>query len=76
MVKCNSIINVVLTIATIITAIPQDVWDVVPSRYKPWAAMVTGGLYWVNSHRNLFVNPNGTPAEQAWAPDNNPAPKP
>jgi hypothetical protein len=76
MVKSNAVINVILTLAAIATAIPQTVLDVVPSKYKPWVAMATGGLYWINSHRNLFINPNGTPAEQAWVQDKYPAPKP
>lgn len=40
--------------------------DVLPENWKHKIAVVAVMAAWVKGHWNLFVNPNGTPAETAW----------
>lgn len=62
----NHLFYAVCAVVGLLAAIPVDVLDVLPAKWKPYVAGAVGAAMWVKAHRNLFVNPDGTPALSAW----------
>ncbi len=62
----NFLIYALLAAAGIVLALPPSALDVVPLRWKPYVAAALAAAAWLQAHRNLFVNPDGTPARVAY----------
>jgi len=40
-----------------------------PNRWKPYVGIASSLAMWIKSHRNLYFNPDGTPAQANWPPE-------
>jgi hypothetical protein len=59
----------------ILSALPPSIVDFVPPTWKPYVVGAVLGAAWIKSHKNLFFNPDGTPAICAWIKPDNTDPK-
>lgn len=62
----NNVFYAAVTVLTVIAAIPEDWVGIVPAKYKGPAVAALAAAAWFKAHRNLFINPDGTPAVSAW----------
>lgn len=62
----NHVVNFCMVSVAVLAAMPTHIVDFVPPKYKEYVVGAVGIAIWVNSHRNLFVNPDGTPASVAY----------
>ena len=69
----NHFFNLVCLLCAVWAALPQGVLDGCPPRVKAAIATGAGVLMWLKSNRNLFQNPDGTPAKVPYNPPDKPA---
>jgi len=62
----NTIYNAICALAVLAGGLPPELTAVIPANWRPWLLAVGAGCFWVKSHANLFVNPDGTPASVAY----------
>ncbi len=74
----NFLYYVVCVIVAMVATFPPNWANFIPAGVKPYVLGAVLIATWLKSHWNLFINPNGTPAETAWTPPaaqpNNPNP--
>lgn len=58
----NHLWNLLCVLCAVAAALPPDVAKFLPSHYQPVVVGVIGVLMWIKANRNLFINPDGTPA--------------
>lgn len=69
----NHVYYALCLIAALWAALPPSAMDLLPPNWKPYVAAAAGAAVWIKGHWNLFINPNGTPASEAWSPVNDKA---
>lgn len=52
----------------ILAVIPPHVVDIFPKDKRPYILGAVAAALWIKSHRNLFINPDGTPAQTSYDP--------
>lgn len=60
--------NVAFGIVSLVVAVTSETgfMNLVPDRYKHYIAAAAFIAMWIKGHWNLFINPNGTPAQVAY----------
>jgi len=64
--RLNNLLYALLAIAAILTALPPEVLNLVPAAWKPYVTGAILAAAWLKSHKNYFVNPDGSSALGAW----------
>ena len=64
----NHAYNLAFAALALMAALPTEILAVIPERYKPYVIAASALALWLKSHRNLFVNPDGSAAQSAWEP--------
>lgn len=62
----NHIWNLLCVLIAVVAALPVDMALYLPPRFKPYVVAIIVVAMWIKSHRNYFVNPDGTPASIAY----------
>jgi hypothetical protein len=53
----------------LLSVLPADVVAILPPKWRPYIGGAVLLAVWVKGHRNLLINPDGTPALTAWVAD-------
>lgn len=62
----NHVFYALLALVGLLSAIPDEVVTILPPKVKPYVGTAVIVAAWIKGHKNLFVNPDGTPAFVAW----------
>jgi hypothetical protein len=62
----NSAWYIVCLVTALGAEIPGQVFGVLPPHWKHWVLTASICAAWIKAHRNLFINPDGTPAAVAY----------
>ena len=68
-VTWNHVFYAVFGILTLLsTPLPPEVLDVLPTKWKSAIGVISVLAMYIRGHMNLFINPDGTPAQSTWTP--------
>ena len=62
--------NLICALAAVLAELAADpsLLGLFPAKYAHVITMASLAVMWIRSHRNLFFNPDGSPAWQPWSP--------
>jgi hypothetical protein len=64
----NHLYNLFFGLVALLAALPREVLDVLPAAWKPGLVAASVIALYIKSHWNLWVNPDGTPAQTPYMP--------
>lgn len=70
--------NLVCALAAVLAEVAADpsLLGLFPAKYAHLITVASLAVMWIRSHRNLFFNPDGSPAWQPWSPPSLQVPTP